>query len=61
MHFADLRTTQVGVDPVVHTVRLQQLPLCSLIFLSETALCGAGHDFNPAIFTANAGEYTLTH
>lgn len=48
---------QVGsADPVVHTVRLPQLPLCSLLFLSDKALCGAGHDFNPVIFTTNAGK-----
>jgi actin related protein 2/3 complex subunit 1A/1B len=56
VHFADLTTTQANADPVVHTVRLPQLPLCSLLFLSEQALCGAGHDFNPIIFTGNAGE-----
>jgi hypothetical protein len=46
---------QPGAEPVVHTVRLPQLPLCSLLFLSEKALCGAGHDFNPVIFTGNSG------
>ena len=56
VHFADLTTTQANADPVVHTVRLPQLPLCSLLFLSEQALCGAGHDFNPIIFTGSAGE-----
>lgn len=56
VHFADLTTGRPGVDPVVHTVRLPQLPLCSLLFLSEQALVGAGHDFNPTVFTANAGK-----
>jgi actin related protein 2/3 complex subunit 1A/1B len=55
VHFADLTTMQPGAEPVVHTVRLPQLPLCSLLFLSEKALCGAGHDFNPVIFTGNSG------
>lgn len=59
MHFADLTTGGPGVDPVVHTVRLPQLPLCSLLFLSDQALVGAGHDFNPTIFTAGNGEYKL--
>eukprot|EP01032_Pedospumella_encystans_P016664 gene16664-19006_t len=59
VHFADLTTGRPGVDPVVHTVRLPQLPLCSLLFLSEQALVGAGHDFNPTVFTANAGGWSF--
>jgi len=51
VHFADLTTAKVDQDPVTFVVRLQNLPLCSLMFLSEKALVGAGHDFNPMIFT----------
>ena len=51
VHFADLTTTRADVEPVVRTVRLSQLPLCSLLFIGEHALVGAGHDFNPTLFT----------
>mmetsp|Transcript_27709 Transcript_27709/g.46582 ORF Transcript_27709/g.46582 Transcript_27709/m.46582 type:complete len:398 (-) Transcript_27709:291-1484(-) len=63
LHFADLTTAKSDTELVVQTVRLQQLPLCSLLFLSETALVGAGHDFNPAVFTtsANAGWSYFCH
>lgn len=58
VHFADLTSAARGpggeFEPAVRTVRLSQLPLCALLFLSEHALVGAGHDFNPAIFTAGA-------
>ena len=54
LHVADLTTLAPGTDPVVRTVRLQQLPLSSLLFLGESALVGAGHDFNPTVFTRTA-------
>jgi actin related protein 2/3 complex, subunit 1A/1B len=54
VHFADLSTMRPDADPVVCTVRLPQLPLCSLHFLSNTAIVGGGHDFAPVIFTANS-------
>jgi len=59
VHFA----TFGGAEPVVRSVRLADLPLSSLLFLSETALVGGGHDFNPTIFTANkSGEWSFfTH
>lgn len=37
-------------DPVIQSIRLRDLPMCSLLFLSESALVAAGHDFNPALF-----------
>ena len=56
LHFA----TFGGAEPVVRTVRLNDLPLSCLLFLSETALVGGGHDFNPLIFTANkSGEWSF--
>jgi hypothetical protein len=45
--------TLTSATPVVRTVRLQALPMTSLLFISETALAAAGHDFTPQIFTAN--------
>lgn len=53
VHFADLTTIRADVEPVVRTVRLSQLPLCSLLFVAEYALVGAGHDFNPALLTCS--------
>jgi len=50
VHFATLAGT---AEPVVRTVRLNDLPLSSLLFLSETALIGGGHDFNPIVLTVN--------
>ena len=32
--------------------RFRELPLNRLLFLSEAALAGVGHDFNPLIFSA---------
>lgn len=59
VHFADLTTTRADVEPVVRTVRLSQLPLCSLLFVAEYALVGAGHDFNPALLTySSSGQGT---
>lgn len=59
LHVADLTTLQgAGSEPVVHSIRLEQLPLCSLLFLSEGAVVGAGHDFNPTLYTrSSAGDW----
>lgn len=45
-------------DPVIRTLRLQSLPMCSLLFVGENVLVGAGHDFNPTVFTASKGEWS---
>ena len=55
MHVAHDSTVHVasftnGV-PVVQIVRLSFLPLNKLLFVSDKALIGAGHDMNPAVFT----------
>lgn len=57
LHVADLTTVRAGTDPVVRSVRLTQLPLNTLLFLSETALVGSGHDFNPAVFTRSGDSW----
>lgn len=41
----------------VQVIRFRDLPLCKLLFLSEVALVGAGHDFNPFLFTSAQGEF----
>lgn len=40
-----------GAPPVESVINLQSLPLTVLSFVSERAIIGGGHDFNPAIFT----------
>jgi hypothetical protein len=52
IHFATLRA--LPAEPVVQTVLLSGLPMCSLMFLSETALVGVGHDFGPTVYTKKA-------
>mmetsp|Transcript_12105 Transcript_12105/g.12477 ORF Transcript_12105/g.12477 Transcript_12105/m.12477 type:complete len:376 (-) Transcript_12105:76-1203(-) len=39
-------------------IKLRDLPLTSLVFLSDRAIVGAGHDFNPMIFTSNGSNWT---
>mmetsp|Transcript_1724 Transcript_1724/g.2701 ORF Transcript_1724/g.2701 Transcript_1724/m.2701 type:complete len:378 (+) Transcript_1724:70-1203(+) len=35
------------------TIRFRDLPLTSLLFVSEKAVIGGGHDFNPMVFTTS--------
>jgi hypothetical protein len=39
--------------PVVRSIRLSDLPVNNLFFLSEKAFVAAGFDFNPLVFTGN--------
>jgi actin related protein 2/3 complex subunit 1A/1B len=41
--------------PVTCVIKFKQLPLMQLAFVSEYALVGAGHDFNPLLFTQADG------
>jgi len=64
IHFASLNTYSPAAPEtsvVVRTVRLNELPVCNLLFLNENAVVGAGHDFNPMIFTNNksTGEWSF--
>lgn len=43
-------TFGVAAEPPVQIIRLRHLPLCSLIFIAENVIAGAGHDFNPALY-----------
>lgn len=47
LHFATLGQS---AEPTVQMLRLTGLPLCALLFLSDTAIVGVGHDLNPFIF-----------
>lgn len=59
-HDSSLQFARLGesAEPVVYTVRLNDLPLTSLLFISEIALVGAGHDMNPALFV-NKGSWAF--
>lgn len=52
IHFA---TVSGGEAAVTGTVRLNHLPLTTLLFVSERALVGAGHDFVPLVFAPGPG------
>jgi hypothetical protein len=48
IHFANLTES---AEPAVRTVRLNDLPITSILFLTEGMVIGAGFDFNPSLFT----------
>ena len=48
-------TFQAGGRNVQQTIRFRDLPLTCVSFVSETALVGAGHDYNPMIFSSSGG------
>merc|ERR1712167_556410 len=39
-----------GGSPVVQSIKFGFLPLCTVKFISDKAILGAGHDANPAVF-----------
>lgn len=49
IHFA---TFSADSAPVVCSVKLADLPYCSLLAVSEKAVVAVGYDFNPSVFTA---------
>jgi len=42
-------------------VRFRELPLTCLTFISEKAVVGAGHDFNPLVFTTSGEHFLSSH
>lgn len=48
-------------EPVIRTIRLTGLPVLGLMFLSEQAIVGVGHDFSPAVFVTNKSTGEWTH
>ena len=46
-------------EPIVRTVRLHGLPMTSLVFVTEGACIGGGHDYNPTIFLHNNGSWAV--
>lgn len=61
------RNSLTGQDSTIHFVRFDHggavseqkvryalLPVSSLVFLSEKAVVGGGHDMNPLVFSANS-------
>ena len=49
IHFA---TFAASSAPVVCSVKVTDLPYCSLLAVSEKAVVAVGYDFNPSVFTA---------
>ena len=61
LHIASFKDLARG-DIAHQVIRFRELPLTCLSFVSEKALVGAGHDFNPLVFTCNsgaAGDYLM--
>jgi actin related protein 2/3 complex subunit 1A/1B len=46
IHFATFQ----GGNPVVQTIRFKELPLYKLLFVSDYAIIGAGHDYQPTAY-----------
>lgn len=57
IHVATLQPSPA--EQVVRTIRLKGLPMMGLLFLSEKAMVGIGHDFSPSVFVDNTstGEW----
>ena len=56
IHFATFSTG----TPVVRSIKLKDMPLNRLLFVGERAIVGAGHDFNPFLFTQSGGEWNYS-
>jgi len=58
VHFANLTE---GAEPVVKTVRLNDLPFTSVLFLNEGLVLGAGYDFNASLiaFSKSTGKWSF--
>jgi actin related protein 2/3 complex, subunit 1A/1B len=54
-------TLGLAVDPPTQVIRLNDLPVCSLLFISDNAFIGAGYDFNPLVFKYNRSNRTWTY
>mmetsp|Transcript_6385 Transcript_6385/g.12261 ORF Transcript_6385/g.12261 Transcript_6385/m.12261 type:complete len:379 (-) Transcript_6385:2067-3203(-) len=59
LHIASL-SAETGAMMPHQVVRFRELPLTCLTFISEKAVVGAGHDFNPLVFTTSGdGEWSF--
>jgi len=56
IQFVDYRN---GGDAAPQSIRYRDLPVNSLLFLSENAAIGAGHDMNPLLFTNKTGQWAF--
>eukprot|EP01031_Cornospumella_fuschlensis_P016849 gene16849-20597_t len=52
-----IATLGVSAEPPVQMVRLNDLPITTLMFLSDKALVGAGHDFNPLLLVRGGADW----
>jgi actin related protein 2/3 complex subunit 1A/1B len=56
LHFGETPDT----PPTLQTLKLRTLPISSVLFLSEDAVVGGGHDMNPTLFAADgAGVWSF--
>jgi hypothetical protein len=42
---------------MVQSIRFSHLPLMRIMFLSNSAIVGAGYDFNPMLFSQDANNF----
>lgn len=55
IHFATFSAS----GPVVRSIKLRDMPLNKLLFVTEKAVLGGGHDFNPLLFVNGSGEWSF--
>ncbi len=53
IHFVNF----VNGQPIVQIIKFKDLPLNKLLFLSDKAVVGSGHEFNPTLFVLGANEW----
>lgn len=46
-------------EQIIQKLKLKDLPFNKILFISERALVGAGHEFNPTIFSEVMGKWSL--
>lgn len=56
LHIASFNEHTAGGVIPHQVIRFRELPLTCLTFVSEKAVVGAGHDFNPLVFTCTSGD-----
>lgn len=59
VHFATFSSSAPGNVASHQVLRYRDLPLTSITCLSETALVGGGHDFNPLVFSNTGNEWAF--
>ena len=55
----DFTTTTTTAEPVTRVLRHRDLPICSLLFLSDVVVVAGGHDFEPIVFGCNNNNWKV--